>query len=403
MTINIRKLAAQTASFFYTAFMRLAIAVWTFLLCFKTFLSLGQAKVTFIISKVPAAKQADIHLFAAGEFNNWNPADPAFEFQKTGRGSWQLVKTLAKGIRSFKITRGSWQNVECAADGGAVGNRTFTLGQDTTIMIEPAAWADSFRAAEKKHTAGANVHIISENFGIPQLERQRRIWIYLPRDYAVSDKKYPVIYMQDGQNLFDQYTSAYGEWGIDEFMDKLSPQEQCIIVGIDHGGQYRIREYDPYDSKYGKGQGKAYLEFLVGTLKPYVDRHYRTRIDPGNTTIAGSSMGGLISMYAILRYPGVFGNAGVFSPSLWIAPELYSYAARTHLDVGSRFYFVCGDSESSDMVTDMQKMVTLVRSRGVSAENSPVVIVKGASHNEQQWQWDFPGFYTWLFRASKSP
>jgi predicted alpha/beta superfamily hydrolase len=107
-------------------------------------------------------------------------------------------------------------------------------------------------------------------------------------------------------------------------------------------------------------------------------------------------MGGLISMYAILKYPDVFGNAGVFSPAFWISPEIFKYATDHSLKKFSRMYFVCGDAEGETMVPDMQKMVNLVRSKGVSEQNSPEVVVKGAKHNEKQWNGDFPEFYSWL-------
>ena len=232
---------------------------------------------------------------------------------------------------------------------------------------------------------------------MPQLGRQRRIWIYLPADYFSSKNKYPVIYMHDGQNLFDSYSSGYGEWGIDEFLDKVSPGKKCIVVGIDHGGSERIAEYDPYDSKYGKGRGTDYTEFLVKTLKPYIDANYRTRKDARNTTIAGSSIGGLISMYAAIKYPDVFGNAGIFSPAFWIAPEIYDLAKQSLFNKKSRFYFVCGDAESDLMVSDMKRMAAIVQGKGTSPQNSPVTVIKSASHNEKQWNSDWPGFYKWLF------
>ncbi|QEC65734.1 alpha/beta hydrolase [Mucilaginibacter ginsenosidivorans] len=276
------------------------------------------------------------------------------------------------------------------------------LAHDTTIVLDITGWQDNFKAEEKKHTASANVHILSDKFEIPQLGRQRRVWIYLPADYEASQRKYPVIYMQDGQNLFDAYTSGYGEWGVDEIMDKLPAKDRCIIVGVDHGGEHRLSEYDPYDTKYGKGEGSEYADFLVKKLKPYIDEHYRTKKDPRNTTVAGSSMGGLISMYAILKYPGVFGNAGVFSPSFWLPPAIYDYAKQQPLRKYTRIYFVCGDSESDSMVADMQKMAGLVRAKGVSDQNSPELIVKGAQHNEKQWNDDFPAFYKWLNAKSGS-
>ena len=374
--------------------MRSKILIFVFLLC-NHLLSFGQIKVTFLVNKIPTVKETDTHLFIAGDFNNWDPSHAAFEVQKQNDGTWQLSKSLPKGTYNYKITRGSWQKVECTADGKSIDNRSFRLTNDTTIRLDIAGWQDNFKLEEKKHTASANVHIVTENFDMPQLGRQRKIWIYLPADYKSSRKKYPVIYMHDGQNLFDAYTSGYGEWGVDEIMDKLLPKDQCIIVGIDHGSDHRMTEYNPYDSKFGKAEGEQYVDFLVKTLKPYIDQHYRTKAGAKYTTIAGSSMGGLISFYAILKYPEVFGNGGIFSPSFWIAPEMFNYTQQ-HLNPKSRFYFVCGDSEGDDMVEPMQKMVKLVRSKSISEQNSPETIVKGAKHNEKQWNGDFPGFYQWL-------
>jgi predicted alpha/beta superfamily hydrolase len=372
-----------------------------FLLFGQTFLLFGQQKVAFKTGILCPLKGADEHLFMAGDFNNWNPADKAWELVPDGSGSYQLFKDLPKGVYNFKVTRGSWKTVECTKPGKPVDNRSIIILKDTTAVLNIEGWQDSFNEVPKTHSASPQVNIISEKFGMPQLGRQRRIWIYLPADYQSSKKNFPVIYMHDGQNLFDSYTSGYGEWGIDEILDKLAGKKECIVVGIDHGGDYRITEYDPYDSKYGKGRGRDYVDFMVKNLKPYIDSHYRTKIDAANTTIAGSSMGGLISMYAALKYPDVFGNAGIFSPAFWIAPELYKYAAQQKILAKSRFYFVCGDSESNGMVAEMKKMATIIQSKITDIENAPVVIVKGASHNEKQWNGDFPAFYNWLVGSRK--
>lgn len=343
----------------------------------------------------------NVHLFLAGNFNNWNPADTAWEFLPDGAGTYGLTRDLPKGVYQFKVTKGSWQKVECTAAGKPIENRTAVVRNDTIITLNIAGWQDNFAAPEKTHTASRQVHIVSEKFDMPQLGRQRRVWIYLPADYQASQKKYPVIYMHDGQNLFDAYTSGYGEWGVDEILDKMAAKNECIVVGIDHGGEHRITEYDPYDSKYGKGRGDDYVDFLAKTLKPYIDAHYRTKNDARHTTIAGSSMGGLISMYAAIKYPAVFGNAGIFSPAFWIAPKIYQYAQQKHLPSGSRFYFVCGDAESETMVADMKKMADILRAKGKDETKTPVVIIKGAGHNEKQWNGDFPGFYSWL--TGRSP
>jgi len=180
-------------------------------------------------------------------------------------------------------------------------------------------------------------------------------------------------------------------------MDRFPDKKECIVVGIDHGGDNRITEYDPYESKYGKGRGDDYVDFIARTLKPYIDKNYRAKTDARNTTIAGSSMGGLISTYAALKYPGVFGNAGIFSPAFWIAPQIYDYAKQVKLLSSSRFYFVCGDAESESMVADMRKMADLIGSK--SNNNVRIIIIKGAGHNEKQWNGDFPGFYDWLMQS----
>ncbi len=361
----------------------------------------GQAKITFKTGKLPAFKTNNKNIYLSGDFNNWNPSSAKWQLQPDNSGGYQATIDIPAGKYSFKATKGSWETVECGPTGGDIENRDINIKHDTTIMIDIAGWKDDFPPQQKKHTASANVYIINENFDMPQLGRQRRIWIYLPPDYGKTNKKYPVIYMHDGQNLFDEFTSGYGEWGVDEIMDKTPDAEQSIIVGIDHGGEYRVTEYDPYDSKYGKGRGPDYVDFLVKTLKPYIDTHYRTVADARHTTIAGSSMGGLISMYAVLKYPDVFGNGGIFSPSFWIAMQLYDFAKQQSLPVSTRFYFVCGDSESGSMATDMQKMADLIKSKGISEKNIRTVVMPGEKHNEKQWNKDFPAFYSWLVKGYK--
>jgi predicted alpha/beta superfamily hydrolase len=367
-----------------------------FLLLGQNFLLIGQQKITFKTGETGGVIVSKVHLYLAGTFNGWNPSDTLWELKANGKGSFSLTLEMPKGVYAFKVTRGSWEKAECTATGKQVDNRTIDVKHDTTVLLDIKGWQDNFAPVAKQHTASPRVHILSDTFYMPQLARRRRIWIYLPADYTASKHRYPVIYMQDGQNLFDAYTSGYGEWGVDELMDKLPDKEQSIIVGIDHGGDFRITEYDPWDSKYGKGRGDDYAGFLVKTLKPYIDSVYRTKPAPQFTTIAGSSMGGLISMYAALKYPQVFGNAGVFSPAFWIAPSIYNYAQQQKLPRYQRFYFVCGDAESDSMVMDTRKMNDIIRKKEKKAGLAPLVIVKGAGHNEKQWNGDFLGFYEWV-------
>ena len=173
----------------------------------------------------------------------------------------------------------------------------------------------------------------------PQLDTLKTIWVYLPKNYENSEKAYPVIYMHDAQNLFDDKTSYVGEWKVDEYLDSIT-QNESIVIGIEHGNEKRIDELTPYEhEKYGGGQGDAYITFIKNTLKPHVDIAYRTKPEAENTTIFGASLGGLISFYAVIKYPETFGKAGVFSPSFWFSEKIYDLVKSVNIPTTSKFYF----------------------------------------------------------------
>ena len=228
-----------------------------------------------------------------------------------------------------------------------------------------------------------------------ELQTTKKIWLYLPKEYATSKNKYPVIYMHDAQNLFDAETAYAGEWNIDEKLDSL--KAQVIVVGIEHGNEKRIDELTPYkNEKHGGGNGANYLEFIVKTLKPKIDADYRTKTNATNTIIMGSSLGGLISYYALLKYPEVFGKAGVFSPACWINPEIFDLTKKTKT-LHSKIYFLCGDNESPEMVPDVNKMEILVSDIRCSCLHlTRKRIIKGGQHNEKLWRDNFVKVYTWL-------
>lgn len=248
-------------------------------------------------------------------------------------------------------------------------------------------------------TAGKNVFIVDTAFYIPQLKRYRRIWIYLPDGYHNSRKKYPVLYLQDGQNVFDAATSYSGEWGVDEALDTLGEQmAAAIVVAVDNGGDKRFNEYAPFDftyaSKQFSGEGSQYADFLVHTLQPYINKKYRTKRCRKHQWIAGSSMGALISFYTLLKYPKKFGGAGVFSPSFWLAPEMESLVQEKNKKVKAAIYFYAGLMEGNDMVTDMLAVFRLMN-RNAKAEMTSVIRASG-KHNEASWRQEFPLFYKWM-------
>lgn len=230
----------------------------------------------------------------------------------------------------------------------------------------------------------------------PQLDTLKTIWVYLPKNYENSEKAYPVVYMHDAQNLFDDKTSFVGEWKVDEYLDTLT-QNESIIIGIEHGNEKRIDELTPYKhEKYGGGKGEAYVTFIKNTLKPHIDVAYRTQPEAENTTIFGSSLGGLISFYAAIKYPETFGKAGVFSPSFWFSKKIYDLVKSVDISTTSKFYFLVGDKESDTMVPDLDRMVELLKSKGVNDNQIEYQIIKDGQHNEKLWSENFAVAYNWL-------
>lgn len=249
--------------------------------------------------------------------------------------------------------------------------------------------------AQTKGTEGEPSQYITVSLNIPQLQRQRDVQIFLPANYYKSNKKYPVLYLQDAQNIYSMGGARKNSWQVDSVLKSMPDGKQCIIVGINHGAQLRIAEYSPYKSQYGAADGPAYTEFMVNTLKPYIDERYRTKRDAAHTAIAGSSMGGLIALYATIKYPKVFGTAGIFSPALWINPQINHFIDSTGVNSKSRFYQFCGDQEGNE-TEYVAKMDTLLMKNGVKRVNMPQpIVLKGEKHNEHQWMLEFPDFYKW--------
>ncbi|HVZ56615.1 MAG TPA: alpha/beta hydrolase-fold protein [Chitinophagaceae bacterium] len=367
--------------------------------------AMGQHTVRIRIEPPPPFPSGGTNqaLYLAGTLNGWNPSDSLFRFHQEPAGDYALDLVIPDGPVEFKITRGSWASVECSTEGSAIPNRAFTSDRDSSLTIRIAGWADGFQAVSPRNTASPRVRILDTAFHIPELGRNRRVWVYLPPGYDASTRAYPVLYLQDGQNIFDEATSFAGEWKVDEFMDSVASGggEPWIVVAVDHGGARRLNEYNPYDhERFGPGEGKAYARFLVKTLKKYVDRHFRTRRGRKYTYIGGSSMGGLISLYTVLRYPRIFGAAGIFSPSVWAAPPIQPYLDRRAARLKTRLYLYCGKAEPDNMARDLLGLFT--RTGRLARRQVTAVIRDGAAHNEKAWAAEFPRFYYWVTQADKT-
>ncbi len=243
------------------------------------------------------------------------------------------------------------------------------------------------------------IKIIEEDYLIPQLDRRRRIAALLPFDYCDSGKEYPVLYLHDGQNLFDE-ESPFGNWAIDQSMGRLASQGSgdVVVIAIDHGEEDGLNEYMPFNTrKYGKGQGKLYIQFLMETLKPYVDNKYRVNNDGDHTGIGGSSMGALISLYAGLTFPETFSKMMIFSPSLWLSPRIYQLAKKFAPVESSNLYLYAGGKESQAHLPNVMRFgADLLTNMGEGLRfkfsHNPDGI-----HNEENWREEFPIALKWLF------
>ncbi|MCK0123445.1 alpha/beta hydrolase-fold protein [Gelidibacter sp. F2691] len=259
------------------------------------------------------------------------------------------------------------------------------------LLLICTAWST---LGHGQHTLSPQVYKFT--IEAPQLGTEKQIWIYLPKDYSENSAHYPTMYMHDAQNLFDAATSYAGEWEIDEYLDAKASMS-AIIIGVEHGNAQRMNELTPYaNQNYGGGHADAYLEFIIHTLKPHIDSTYRTLEKAESTSIFGSSLGGLLSFYAILKYPEVFGSAGVFSGSFWFNPEIFELVASSQVSKNSRFYFLAGSAESDTMVPYQEKMVGLLLEKEVPQHHLKNITIKGGQHNETLWRENFPQAYTWL-------
>ncbi|MFI8688280.1 alpha/beta hydrolase [Rossellomorea sp. NPDC077527] len=244
------------------------------------------------------------------------------------------------------------------------------------------------------------------------LNRKRTVRVYLPEDYHdAAPKSYRVLYMHDGQNLYRDEDAGYGmAWRIGEYIEK--EKMELIVVGIDcNEGLNRLDEYGPWESRAMSdvfsadrksigGEGKAYIEFIVNELKPMIDRKYRTI--PGETSMAGSSMGGLISTYAACKYPHIFKRVASISSAYWFnQDEIEKYIEDSDLSAVERFYMDIGTKENTESINDLtyidssRKVYRLLKD---SVQDCRFEIVEGAEHNEMAWRERVPKIFDYLFK-----
>ena len=256
---------------------------------------------------------------------------------------------------------------------------------------------------------------VSDPISVEYLDVERKLLAYLPPGYEESDRSYPVVYMHDGRNLFDEAASNDGEWGVDETMEELADDGiEAIVVGVPNAGEDRMAEYAPFldtatlppdmAEQFPEGEvyGDQYLDFLLETVKPAVESAFRTSDDRDETGVAGSSMGGLISLYAQFREPETFGFAGVMSPA--VTPpftEIFEFVesvghvdARIHVDVGGE-EFAEEPAQSEAFEDGARRLADTLEQMGYD-ENLQFVYEGDAVHHESAWRRRFPEMMRFL-------
>lgn len=289
---------------------------------------------------VPDNTPKDQAVYVSGsavDLGNWDAKGLRLDRGDDGKyhGKAQVMSGVEYG---YKLTRGTWGTVETDANAQPIENRTLKVAGDNApaVQVSVAGWIDGGKTVPGRITAvGVKMEY---KFPSKLLGNERNLAIYLPPGYDAPENKdvrYPVLYMHDGQNLFDESTSFAGvEWRVDETMQRLIEAKQiqpAIVVGIYNGGDFRTGEFTPpplaasapasksptqSTEPTAEARGDLYGRFVVEEVKPFIDRTYRTQPDKDHTTMAGSSMGGLISLWIVKQHPDVFGKAAVLSPWL---------------------------------------------------------------------------------------
>ena len=237
---------------------------------------------------------------------------------------------------------------------------------------------------------------------IPKLsgEKIRRVYLYLPDSYEKEpDKRYPVMYMFDGHNVFFDSDATYGKsWGMNKYMQKSKKQLIIVAVECNHEGNCRLQEYSPVNfenSTLGriKGKGRSYMQWLVGTLKPFIDEHYRTLPDRSNTIICGSSMGGLMALYGACVYNHVFQRAACLSPSIWVEPgKILELIARAHIRHDTCIYMDYGSEEMFNHAANAEALISTSHLLLTKRVNLALRVVPGGNHSEASWERQIPIF-----------
>ena len=351
-------------------------------------------QVVFRVS-VPVGTASDAEVYLAGSaatLGGWKPNGLKLD---RAEGVYTARVALPAGRPvEFKVTRGSWETVEKARGGGELANRSIVPQAGLVVNVEVATWSASVPATRNASTMTGDVRR-HDRVKSEVLQNERTIWVYVPPGYDSSDERYPVLYLHDGQNVFDAATSFAGEWQADETAERLIREKKIrpiLIVAVANTPR-RMDEYTPTASNNRGGRGDDYAKFLIEELKPWIDRTYRTKPERRHTAVGGSSLGGLISLHVARKYPERVGMVGAMSPSLWWDGRrmIRDVEADAEWLKNARVWIDMGTAEGSAAnagryVEDAKRFAELMEKAGMTkGRDFEFRPIEGAAHNEVAW------------------
>lgn len=355
-------------------------------LMFCLFIKINAQTVNVTLEVVSPVLDDNSKVYVAGNLEilgNWKPDEVMLDY--VGNKTWKKTFLVPKGFRmEYKFTKGSWDTEALGNDSSIPQNSILVATKDTVVVYTIMNWRDKFNFTVKGQITGTVEY--HKNFVIDGL-KPRDIFVWLPPNYnSELEKRYPVLYMHDGQNLIDPRSSTtFIDWQIDETVDSLIKKgeiEPIIIVGINNTSD-RAQEYSKTPL------GELYMKLIVEKIKPFIDANYRTLSDRLNTAVGGSSMGGLISFVIAWEYPKIFSKAACFSPAFKFrdfnyVKEVVNYSGKKK---NLLFYI---DNGGVGLETILQpgvdEMIEALKKQGYKEEYDFFVFIdKDAEHNEAAW------------------
>lgn len=394
--------------------------------------SLEQGFILIVEDRASLARP-DSPIYLAGNFNGWNPGDASYKLQPQSDMRWRIeIKKPAVDKMEFKFARGSWELEELDADLKPIANRTLAPidvsklapGEQPKIELVVPRWGDQ-RPEFQERARASGYQPVKATGTIRKLQvmggaagavgKARDLLVWLPPGYddaANATKKYPVLYLHDGQNLFEKHAGAPGEWGVDETAHDLISKgmmRPTIIVGIPHAGSTRISEYLPVNAIQGvTAQGDRHVQWLLEEVKPRVERSFRVLEGPENTGIGGSSLGGAISVLAVSKHPDVFGILLAESLPLrtgraeaWegLLDSVKVWPRRVFVGMGGKEYGSGpdGTTRNTSLLTAIKSFDSRMEKAGLGPDRRVLVIDPAAEHNEMAWAKRLPQALSFLY------